>query len=215
MYNDWGRPEKAAAWRAERAAEVDVELRDTAFIRDWLLLAPLPLPGPPRVNPADQDPVAGEARLRPRAGDKAVAGGREFVWAAQRAGYSFLDFNWIVGRLSPQAVAYAVCYVVCDEERRDLQIRLNSDDQSKLYVNGQEVYRSAVVRSLTPTDYPVPGVTFRKGTNILVFKVVNMGGEWRGRLQIVDKEGRWPVGVTVRLTPDAPPPAGQESPPKP
>jgi tetratricopeptide (TPR) repeat protein len=214
LYVDWGQPDKAAAWRAERRAERDKALRETGYIRDWLVLAPLPLPGPPATNPADQDPVGGEATLRPRMGEKVTAGGREVVWAEYHADDYFLDFNSVVGRLMRHSIAYAVCYVVADEDRRGLQIKVGSDDQAKVYLNGREVYRSGLVRSLG-REAPVAGVTLNKGVNVLVFKVVNMGGDWQGCLRFVDKDDRPAKGLQVRLTPDLPPTAGDGSPPKP
>jgi non-specific serine/threonine protein kinase/serine/threonine-protein kinase len=201
FYKDWGQPEKAAAWRAERLAEWDRELRDSGFIRDWLVLAPLPLPGPPTTILVDQDPTGGEAGLRPRAGEMVMAGGREFIWAEHRAEQFFLDFNSVVGQMTPRSIAYAVCYVVADEERHDFRIKLDSDDQAKVYLNGREVYRYGRVRSLVKDRDTVANVTLNKGTNVLVFKVVNLGGDWQGCLRFVNKDGRPAQGIAVRLEP--------------
>jgi hypothetical protein len=38
-------------------------------------------------------------------------------------------------------VAYAVCYVTCEAARNDLLLQVGSDDDAKVYLNGQEVYK--------------------------------------------------------------------------
>jgi hypothetical protein len=184
---------RSAAWRLPTPGA-------PGFIQDWLVLAPLPLEaGQSGAEGLEREQVLGEARLRPRAGDRVP--GRDLTWQTYRGDEPILDFTCLVGeKPSENCVAYAVCYVISDTERNDLLLQVSSDDEAKIYLNGQEVYKYSRGRSLTTLD-PVGPVTLRKGTNVLVFKVVNELLGWFGCLRFVDPEGN-PVPLEGRLTPE-------------
>jgi hypothetical protein len=80
-----------------------------------------------------------------------------------------------------------------------LLLQVGSDDQAKVYLNGQEVYKYTLARTLVALD-PVGPLRLRKGTNVLVFKVVNQRSGWQGCLRFVDPEGNPAVGLRVSLT---------------
>jgi hypothetical protein len=128
-------------------------------------------------------------------------GGREFVWQEHHEKKPVLDFNRFVGKQSDRCVAYAVCYVSCDEERNDLLLQVGSDDQAKVYVNGKEVYKHILPRALTTLD-PTDPVTLHKGTNVLVLKVVNEKADWEGCARFVDSHGNPAEGLRMTLTPE-------------
>jgi WD40 repeat protein len=170
------------------------------FLQNWLLLLPLP------VNPEDswrthleQELLADEANLRPQAGQRVRIGGQEFVWKNYRAPKAVVDFNAVLGRVSERSVVYAVCYLDSERARDDLWLQVGSDDQSKVYLNGHQVYAHPQVRELVVLD--LAPVVLRQGTNVLVFKVVNEGGGWEGCVRLVDGDGRPAQGIHVRLTP--------------
>jgi hypothetical protein len=172
------------------------------FIRDWLVLAPLVLEaGQTGAEGLNCEQLLGEARLQPRAGQHVQMGDREYIWQAHRAEEPILDFNRLAGKLSNDSVAYAVCYVNSATERNDLLLQVGSDDQAKVYLNGQEVYKYTRPRSLVALD-PIGPVTLRKGTNVLVFKVVNEAVDWLGCLRFVDSEGNPATGLRISLTPE-------------
>jgi hypothetical protein len=143
-----------------------------------------------------------ESQLRPRAGDKVRVGNRDLVWKPYRAGDYFIDFNEFVGKVTEDSVAYAVCYIESDTERNDVALRIGSDDQSRVYLNGQEVYRYLGWRPLLVDQNVVYKLTLRRGTNVLVFKVVNGAAQWQGCLRFVDRQGQPLEGLRVRLTPE-------------
>jgi hypothetical protein len=172
------------------------------FIQDWLVLAPLPLTEDQGWAEAlEHEPFAGEARLQPRAGDRVRGKAREWTWQAYHAGAPVLDFNRLLGQLTNHSVAYAACYVISEKERHDLLLQLGSDDQAKVYLNGQEVYKHILPRGLHALD-PVGPVTLRKGTNVLVLKVVNEGMNWEGCARFLDREGNSAKGLRISLTPE-------------
>jgi hypothetical protein len=127
-------------------------------------------------------------------------GGQEFTWREHHEKDPVLDFNRLLGESCNYSVAYAVCYVISAAERHDLLLQVGSDDQAKVYLNGQEVYKYTRVRPLATLD-PSRSVTLRKGTNVLVLKVVNESGQWLGCARFVDRDGKPVEGLEVRLTP--------------
>jgi hypothetical protein len=127
-------------------------------------------------------------------------GDQRILWKAHHAGEPVLDFNRFVGRQSDHSAAYAVCYVISAAERTDLQLQVGSDDLAKVYLNGQEVYKYNALRTLTALDRIGP-VPLRKGTNVLVLKVINERGFWEGCARLVDKEGNPARGLRYSLTP--------------
>ena len=128
LYTAWDKPAKVAEWRA----------RQKGFIRDWLIVA-APLPKTPGAakEPVDQEQISGEANLRPREGDRISLGGKELVWKKHHV-EAVVDFNAFLGKETPHAVAYAVCYVVADKEQY-VQLTFGIDGQAKLYLNSKEL----------------------------------------------------------------------------
>jgi hypothetical protein len=171
------------------------------FVQNWLLLAPLPLaPGESGAAGLVREQLPAEAQLQPRAGQRVVVGGRECVWQEHQAPQAVLDFNGVLGQVTSRSVAYAVCYLDSDQARDNLRLEVGSDDVAKVYLNGEEVYRYALARTLNNLDTVGP-VKLRQGTNVLVFKVVNEAGDWEGCIRFVDAAGRPVQGIQVRLTP--------------
>jgi hypothetical protein len=172
-------------------------------VRDWLIVAPLPLvSGQSGAEALDQEQLAGEANLCPRAGDKVRVGGTELVWKEHHVPNDFvIDFNALLGKTQTHSAAYAVCYLVAGEARPRLKLLIGSDDQAKVYLNGQEIYRCGSARALHEDNDTVDDITLQRGVNVLVFKVLNEASEWKGCLRFVDCSGRPAQGIEVRLTP--------------
>jgi hypothetical protein len=199
------------AWtRQDRAVEQLLALpafrvrQAQGFLQDWLLLVPLPLaPGESSAEGLAREQLPGEAQLRPWAGQRVRVGGHEWVWQAHRAPQAVLDFNAVLGRETNHSVAYAVCYLDSDRARDKLWLEVGSDDQGKVYLNGEEVYQYPLPRPLAGLDKVGP-VTLRPGTNVLVFKVVNENEQWLGCVRLVDADGKPAEGIQVRRTPEEP-----------
>jgi WD40 repeat protein len=176
----------------------------TGVVRDWLILAPLPLAaGQSGSDGIDVEQLAGEARLRPQVGDRVRIGAEDLIWRAHQvpAGDAVIDFNAVVGKLARYCAGYAVCYLVADAERTGLKLLAGSDDQAKIYLNGKEIHHYSSPRGLHIDEDTVNDIRLRKGINVLVFKVVNEGGDWKGCLRFVDQAGRPAQGLHVTLKP--------------
>src|SRR5262245_46185122 len=159
----------APAGAARAADEFDGE----GFIRTWLLLAPIPLDaGQSGADGVAKEQVKAEAKLRPKEGEKVTAGGKELAWKKYKAADHVVDCNAHLGAQTEDSVGYAVCYVVADADNKDVQLRIGSDDQSKVWLNGKEVLNFTEPRALDK-DQNIIEVGLTKGVNVLVIKVVN------------------------------------------
>jgi len=171
------------------------------YITTWLLLAPIPMDdGQSGADALDKQQVKDEAKLRPKAGDKIKAGGKELEWKKYQANEDFLDFNEFLGKQTEDSVGYAVCYVLASEEMKGVQLKIGSDDQCKVYLNGKEVHKFGEPRPLEK-DEDTAEVTLQKGANVFVFKIVNEKVDWSGSARFLDKDGKPVKGLKATTTP--------------
>jgi len=221
--------EAVQEWARQDRAVHDLRDRDDistrGFLRDWILLLPIPweagetvaraldrhqIPGEGRglsgldaelaAQALDRPQIPDEAQARPRAGDRVPLGGRELVWQEHRSPGAVVDFNAAAGQLTERGVAYAVCYIESDRKRDGLWLQFGCDDWGKVYLNGGEIYRSRSRRLVSPLD-PIGPVQLKPGINVLVLKVVNETEGWMFSARLVDDAGRPAEGLHVRLTP--------------
>jgi hypothetical protein len=178
------------------------------FVQDWLVLAPLPLnPGEKGAQGLDREQLPNESQLRPRAGDVVPIAAHPAIWRKVHSPDAVLDLNGVLGQVTEWSAAYAVCLLESDRARHDLFIQVTSDDQAKVYLNGQRVYEFRSPRSLVRVAaWPQGGldtapVALCHGVNVLVFKVVNETGNWEACIRLVDEDGLPAQGIDVRLTP--------------
>jgi WD40 repeat protein len=216
------RGSEEAQVRAARAGDV-------GRIKTWLILAAIPLrKGESDVQGLERQQVPLEATLKPRAGDKVVLDdGQELIWdevdladsvvEANFRGWRrqfgtrevnfadtdyVIDFNHLMGEMTEKCVGYAVCYLRAEAEMSDLRLLVGSDDDSKIYLNGTQIYECPQGRSMIADADKVKDVNLRKGLNVLVFKVVNQGAGWQGSVRFTDKGGNPVKGISVTLTPE-------------
>jgi hypothetical protein len=172
------------------------------FIQAWLLLSELvPYEGKDGVKTLDRQQISREALLRPRAGDRVEINGKTLLWKEHQSAEDYIDFGAVYGPPSEHRLAYAVCYVHANADREDLTLYLGSDDQAKLYLNGKLIHRQPAVRELVLNEDEIRSVALRKGTNVLVFKVVNERAAHQGSLRFLTKDGKVPEGIEYRLSP--------------
>ncbi len=182
--------------RADDAKGID----DEGFIKEWLLLAPIPLAeGEDAGAAVDKQQVKDEAKLEPKDGDKADVGAGGLVWKKNTAKEHFFDFNDFLGKVTEQSVGYAVTYVVSDAEIKDAVLKIGSDDQAKVYLNGKEVGKVTEARALEKDQNSFEGLTLNKGINTIVFKVINEGSDWSGCARFTDKDGKPLKGLKVEF----------------
>jgi hypothetical protein len=182
-----------------RAAEGKPD--DEGFVRDWLMLAPAPIPEGSGQDEIDKKQIADEASIKPKAGDKQKVGDKELEWRVYRAPDYHVDFNKAIGSDNEDVVGYLVAYLACDKEMTDVTLLMGSNDQAKVYLNGKEVLKNGDGRTLDKDSDKADKLTLNKGVNVVVFKVINEKNNWEGCLRFKDKDGKPLTGYTVRLDP--------------
>jgi len=184
--------------RADDAAKPDEE----GFIRNWLILAPLPFGKADSGSEAlGKQQVPDEAKLQPKEGDKVKSGDKEIAWKAYKADSYLLDINAFLGKETEESVGYAVCYLVADKDIPELTMKTGSDDQAKVYLNGKEVFKNDEARPTEKDQDSTPNLALKKGVNVIVFKIVNEKVDWSGCLRFTDKDGKPVTDFKVSLKP--------------
>jgi hypothetical protein len=171
-------------------------------IKQWLVLAPIRFGDRSGAVALAQEQVPQEANLRPRAGEPAKAGRTERVWRAVQLEDHLINFNQLLGAETWWNVAYAVSYIQSEADQTGLLMKVGSDDQAKVYLNGKEIYQYAQARSYVPPQDVVAGVELKAGLNVLVFKLVNATVDWQGSVRFTDAAGQPVKGI--RVTPSPP-----------
>jgi hypothetical protein len=169
------------------------------FIRNWLVLAPIPVEEGSGATEIEKEIVKNEAKIKPKAGDKERFDGKDLVWTAHKASDFYIDFLAGFGKERGEDVcAYAVAYVIADAELK-VKLAVGSNDQCKAFVNGKEVAKFTETRTLEK-DTETAEVTLAKGQNVLILKVINEKNNWQGCARFL-KDGAPVKNVKISLTP--------------
>lgn len=170
------------------------------FIRNWLVLAPIPVQEDSGATEIEKDFLGGEAAIKPKPDEKANVGGKILAWKPHQTSDYYIDFLQAFGAERGEDVAgYAVAYVLVDEEMK-VRLSVGSNDQCKVYLNGSEVIRFVETRTLDKdTDHAE--VTLLKGQNVLVFKVINEKNNWQGAARFL-KDGAAVRAVRISVSPE-------------
>src|SRR5437868_13162864 len=92
-------------------AQADDALKpdEEGFIRNWLVLAPLPFGEAQNGGEAlGKQQAPDEAKLQPKEGDKVKSGDKELAWKAYKSDNHLLDFNGFLGNVTEDSVGYGV-----------------------------------------------------------------------------------------------------------
>jgi len=171
------------------------------FIQNWLMLAPIPIAEGQGDKLIDKDQVKDEARLSPKEGDKASADGKELTWSAVAIKDYYLDFIDVLKKSYEDVAGYLVCYADSPDEMKDLVLAVGSNDFCKVYLNGKEVLKHTEPGQIDKDKTESAGITLKKGTNTIVFKVINDKNNWQGALRFKTKDGKAVTNLKIKLAP--------------
>jgi hypothetical protein len=175
---------------AARGADDQSGLNGEGFVQRWLVLAPIPMTaGESGADALAKEQVKDEAKLKPKAGERVTVDGKELTWKQHVSPEHLLDFNALLGKETEDSVGYAVTIIVAPEEMPGVRMKTGSDDQCKVYLNGNEVFKFTEERS-ADKDQDTTDVTLRKGANVLVAKVVNVKVDWSFCVRFADKDDK-------------------------
>ena len=85
-------------------------------------------------------------------------------------------------------VSYAFATLTSPDER-EAQIRFDSDDQGKVWLNGEQIFTHTKTFAAEIDKFTIP-VTLKPGKNNILVKVCNEQGGWGFYLRITDTEGK-------------------------
>lgn len=161
------------------------------FIRDWLVLAPYSITGSSGADEIDRKQFPDEAQPVAREGARQKVGTKELTWRKTAAKQFHIDFRELHPGEFEYVIAWAVAYVTSPDEKSGLTLRMNSNDQGKVYLNGKELVKFTDTRTLEKdAEDTAANVTLKKGVNVLVLKVVNEENNWQGSVRFMDKAGK-------------------------
>jgi len=108
-------------------------------------------------------------------------------WRVRETTAGVLGLSEIYDR-PKNGVAYAFCDVTSPREQK-VQMRLCSDDDAWVRLNGKEVYRSETGGGLDYDKDVVP-LVLPRGTSRIVMKIYNRAGMWGFYMRFTDEAGR-------------------------
>jgi len=145
--------------------------------------------------------VANESQLRPHAQERIKVGAQELVWREVRLEDCLLDFTQLTREPTDWSVAYAVCYIQCEKAQTGVSVKIGSDDQARVYLNGKLIHEATGRRTYQADEDTVEGVALEAGLNVVVFKVVNQTEGWQGSIRFTDAAGQPIKGTRLTMTP--------------
>ena len=100
----------------------------------------------------------------------------------------YVDFQTIFGDDLNWVAAYAWTTVTVPDER-NAHIHFGSDDQAKIWLNGESVYTDSTAHSVALDQATIP-VTLKPGENSILVKVCDEEIFWGFYLRITDTDGK-------------------------
>jgi glucose/arabinose dehydrogenase len=153
------------------------------YIRNWYLL------GNSLWRDLNADTLNGEAAYVMTPGDKRA-------WLVRSASGN-IDLRALItpspgtfGVLADKASAYAFIWIDVPTDRTGL-LGMNSDDGIAVWLNGAEIWRNKVGRTMPNDlrDIDLPPITLKKGRNALLIKVDTYGGDWQFKARVLNPDG--------------------------
>lgn len=178
-----------------RAHPVD----DRGFLGHWLVLGPVPLDAA-AVNPAAeiQKPFLEKAAGSPGEYLTSSIDGAAFVWEPAEAVDGLLDLGSVENSLR-----LAACHVIAETDLEGLTLLAGAGDSCRLVLNGREIHRACCARDVAPDQDRIPGISLKKGANLLQAWVVNGGGSSGLALRFVDASGAPATSLKAARSADA------------
>ncbi len=164
---------------AQNKAQAVFKFRPEEFIKEWLVCGPFPVNGRQNLYTDFLKEHGGEEGIAPVAGMKhastSVPAGKVTWKLTHGSDDGRLDF---AANLKPNQsnIAYAAVIIRC-EHKSPAILKLGSNDMLAVWLNGKRIYVYPDPRASGP-DADKVAVNLKKGDNLLLAKVQNVGGAW-------------------------------------
>jgi tetratricopeptide (TPR) repeat protein len=189
FYRSHGQSELAV--KAEEEAKTDYAALGLPLESAWMVIGPFDNPNNTGLSVA----FPPEQEFNLPAGYPGKAG--LVKW--QRADDGREDGRLNFGKLFTTAdmtVAYAAMEINSPADQK-VELRIGSDDQVKVWLNGQVVWTFSEDRPLRMDQDKIP-VKLRQGKNRLLCKVTQGGGDWELMVRITDSQGQLVPDLTYQ-----------------
>jgi glucose/arabinose dehydrogenase len=165
------------------------------YIRSWWLLSSTPW------FDLNMDALGGEAGFVLKPDDP-----RAWLIRSESHDVDFLKYispaPGVYGVLADKATVYAFVWIDVPQNRTGL-LGMNSDDGLAAWLNGKEIWRNKVGRSMPNDlrDIDLPPITLDAGRNALLVKVDSNGGDWKFKARVLNPDGSIMHDVQIRTSP--------------
>lgn len=161
-------------------------LEPCRFMRKWLFLGPIDVPWEGEGDFPDEE-TANEffdvKSLDPgRFEPKVTIEGQDYEWRLLTSEYAGVNLTQAFDKWF--SVAYLWAQVEMEEKTTGV-LGIGADDAVQVWLNGELVHQNVIGRILAYHDYA--HVTFKKGKNQLVLKILNYGGPWGFSCKLLDE----------------------------
>lgn len=163
-----------------------VGLKPDAFLKNWLVLKPIPVAISNQAQPDEaaqkaafaQDWLAasgGETKIHPLPGMRQKIRDSELQWKLVNSKADIVDL-----KTGTEAADFAIAYAWTEldmPEKAKFLLGVGSDDAVKVWLNGKLVHEHWAARATQLDDDLVP-VQLERGKNQLLLKIQNIKGDW-------------------------------------
>lgn len=177
------------------------------FIRNWMILEPIPLRNVQLTESGIQDVVKreyfqGQWTSLPKDGEAVSADGMNLIWHAFAAGnfnVNTYHFAYALGKPTSNVLFWGATIVLCPRELTRVRLAIGCNASSVWWVNGKEVIGNYGERQTVIDDAVSRRLTLNKGANMVRFALVNAGGATDFCARFLDPEDEPVKGFTVSL----------------
>ena len=184
---------------------------DEGFIRNWVILEPIPLGDTAGTHEEEtQKPMLnkqyfdGQKDAMPQDGDKVKVDNKELAWHAHGASDYAIDLEKVAADASKEptnALFLGVAYIIVPEQKDGVKLAIGSDDSSVWWLNGAEAIRVYSGRGVDKDQDTAENLTLKKGLNVLKFAVINGDGPTGACARFMDKSGSPVKEITIVTAP--------------
>lgn len=190
-----------------RPAPVPAVPKADGFLRRWLILEPVRVPGQ-LTDGAVQKLVETEnlsppLSAIPRDGEKLTLDDAELTWhAVESIAYNvnLFHFAYALNKPTSNVLFWAVTVVNAPRELSGVRLAIGSNAASVWWVNGQQVVGIYNDRQTVIDDGVSKRLTLKKGPNVIRAAIVNAGGATDFCARFLDAADQPLKGITVSLT---------------
>jgi hypothetical protein len=199
-------PERPPAPTLTRPATPTKAPDTDGFLRRWLLLEPIGVPGQLTDSAVralvTTEYFRGQLTTVPRHGDKVTVGDAELTWhAVDTTNYNvnLYHFAYALKRPTSNVLFWAVTVVNAPRDLTSVRLAIGSNAASVWWVNGKEVIGLYNDRQAVVDDGVSSRLALKQGPNVIRAAIINAGGATDFCARLLDADDRPIKTLTVEL----------------